>query len=77
MRNDHLEYYKSYGGIPARERFALFDPQVLLNGIKAGTISVPVAAAHARYCVIGKAIQLQKRSLYENDWGYKLKQAPQ
>ena len=77
MRKDHLQYYESYGGIPGREHFALFNPQVLLSGIKAGTISVHVAASHARYCIIEKAIQFQKRSLYENDWGYKLKQALQ
>ena len=77
MRDDHSLYYESYGGIPEREDFELFNPQVLLSWIKAGTISVRVAASHASYCVIEKAIQRQKLSLLENVWGYKLKQAPQ
>jgi hypothetical protein len=75
--NDHLPYYESYGGIPGRDHFEIFDQRELLKQIKAGTISVGVAASHARLCVISKAVQLRKLSLLENDWGYKLKQAPQ
>jgi len=76
-RDDHLPYYESYGGIPGREHFELFDPKLLLNPIKAGTFSVSFAALQARIWVIEKSVQLQKPSLFENEWGYKLKQAPQ
>jgi len=66
-----------HGDIPGRTHFAIFNQQVLLNHIKSGTISVSYAALQARLWVYEKSVQLQKPSLYENWWGYKLKQAPQ
>jgi hypothetical protein len=74
---DHSQFYQSCGGIPKREHFEIFNPQVLLNPIKAGTISVSVAAVQACIWVVEKSVQLQKPSLYKNVWGYKLKQVPQ
>jgi hypothetical protein len=48
-----------------------------VNQTKAGTISASDAASQALIIVDVKADQLQKLSLSENPWGYKLKAALQ
>ena len=75
-RQDHLQYHKFYGRTLRREQFAAFEPQELVNQIKAGTISTDDAAFQALNSVLVKADQLQKSSMLENPWGYKLKSAP-
>ena len=75
-RQDHLQYHESHGHTLRREQFEIFDPQVFVNQIKAGTVSADNAAYQALYFVGVKAKQLQKLSMWENRWGYKLKSAP-
>ena len=72
-RQDHLRYHEFFGRTPRREQFAIFEPQELVNQIKAGTISTSDAAFQALNSVVMKAEQLQKSSMSENLWGYKLK----
>jgi uncharacterized C2H2 Zn-finger protein len=76
-RQDHLQYHESYGPTPIRDQFEIFDPQPFVNQTKAGTISASDAASQALIIVDVKADQLQKLSLSENPWGYKLKAALQ
>ena len=76
-RQDHLRHHESYGSTLRQEQFEIFDPQVFVNQIKAGTISTKDAAAQALIIVTAKASLLQKPSMSENRWGYKLKSAPQ
>jgi hypothetical protein len=75
-RQDHLKYHESYGRTPRRYQFEIFDPQPLVNLIKAGIISASDAASLALIIVDTKATQLQKLSMSEKPWGYKLKSAP-
>jgi hypothetical protein len=75
-RQDHLKYHESYGDTLSQEQFEIFDPQPYVNQIKAGTISASDAAFQALFFVDVKAAQLQKSSMSENPWGYKLKSAP-
>jgi hypothetical protein len=75
-RQDHLQYHMSYGNTPRREQFQIFNPQEFVALIKAGTISASDAANQALIIVGVKANQLQKLSMSENPWGYKLKSAP-
>ncbi|KAF8271184.1 hypothetical protein EI94DRAFT_1698315 [Lactarius quietus] len=70
-----LKCHKSCGRIPKREDFEIFNPKEFTNEINAGTISVGAVADCAIIHVLTKADQLQKRSMLENPWGYKLKQA--
>ena len=75
-RQDHLQYHEFYGRTLRREQFAIFEPRDLVNQIKAGTISTSDATFQALNSVVVKADQLQKSSMLENSWGYKLKSAP-
>ena len=75
-RRDHLQYHEPYGDIPGLEQFKIFNPQVFVNQIKAGTISTSDAASDALALVRSKANQLQKSSMLHNLWGYKLKHTP-
>ena len=75
-RQDHLQYHEFYGRTLRREQFAIFEPQELVNQIKVGTIYTDDAAFQALNSVLVKAGQLQKSSMSENPWGYKLKSAP-
>jgi len=72
-RQDHLQYHESYGRTPRRVQFEVFDPEEFVCQIKAGTISAGDAAFQALMLVGVKADQLQKLSMSENPWGYKLK----
>ena len=74
-RQDHLQYHEFYGRTLRREQFAIFEPQELVNQIKVGTIYTDDAAFQALNSVLVKAYQLQKSSMRENPWGYKLKSA--
>jgi hypothetical protein len=76
MRQDHLQYHESYGLTPRLEQFQIFDPQEFVNLITAGIISASDAAVLTLVIVGVKAKQLQKSSMSENPWGYKLKSAP-
>lgn len=73
----HPEHHESYGRIPRREQFEIFNRGEFLTRISAGAIPVHAAAFHAVQLVLQKADQLQKPSLSMNVWGYKLKQTPQ
>ncbi|KAF8271186.1 hypothetical protein EI94DRAFT_1698316 [Lactarius quietus] len=70
-----LKSHKSCGRIPKREDFEIFNPKEFTNEINASTISVHAVVDCAIINVLTKADQLQKRSMSENPWGYKLKQA--
>ena len=76
-RNDHPQYHESYGGIPGPEEFTIFNPQEFVDHIKTGNTSISDAVYQALVYVAAKAMQLEKLSLSENLWGYKLKQASQ
>jgi hypothetical protein len=75
-RQDHLQYHESYGNTPRLEQFQIFNPQEFVAQIKDGTISASDAAVLALIIVGVKAKQLQKSSMSENPWGYKLKSVP-
>jgi hypothetical protein len=75
-RQDHLKYHESYGHALRQKQFEIFDPQPLVNQIQAGTISARDAASQALIIVDVKAYQLQKLSMSEKPWGYKLKSPP-
>ncbi|KAH9168839.1 hypothetical protein EDB89DRAFT_1559534 [Lactarius sanguifluus] len=70
--NDH----GSYGHIPGREQFEIFNTQEFVNQIKAGTpLSVVMDSAIER--VRAMAHQLGKMSMSTNPWGWTFKQPPQ
>lgn len=73
----HPEDHESYGLIPQREQFEIFNPNYFLDQIKTSTIPAHAAAVYAVDRVFQKADELQKPSLSANVWGYTLKQVPQ
>ncbi|KAI9455346.1 hypothetical protein BJY52DRAFT_651669 [Lactarius psammicola] len=69
QQEDHRSYHGHYGHTPEWSQIETFDPWVILNQIVNGAISLREGEDQAIVLVRGKALELQKPSMWIDPWG--------
>jgi hypothetical protein len=69
LQEDHRSYHDYYGYNPEGGQIETYNPWVILNEIKNGTISFHEGEDQATVLVQVKAYELQKTKVWTDPWG--------